>query len=80
MTLRGDFLADIVNLFLNMMDASKKDDEEREFAAYQHAINDFAFGFSEDRINVSIEYFSKLAVRMKKTERGVPRQEICLRH
>jgi hypothetical protein len=77
LSLKAEFLSIIVNQFLTAMDSSKSDDEEREYASYQRAISDLAFGFGNDRIEITMEYLFKLSIKMKKVERGVLRQEIC---
>jgi hypothetical protein len=77
LSLKSEFLSNIINQILSVMDIVASEEEEREFVSYQRAISDFAFGFGKERIDVTLEYLSKLFIKMKKIERGVLRQEIC---
>jgi len=76
--LSKSFLGPIVELFLTKMKTVKKEDEQRQYSSYHHAVSFLNFGLGQEaQMQCTMNFLKELAACLKKFDRGVLRHEIC---
>lgn len=58
--------------------SKKKKIDERAFSFYQGMVSHLAFGLGPGRIDLTLSYLTALAKSMRKVEKGVLRNKVCL--
>jgi hypothetical protein len=73
------YLQQISQCFIEKFSACKNDNQRREFASFQRAVGYIEFGVSSPmQTQITTSYLQELYKEMKKIDRGVLRQEICI--
>jgi hypothetical protein len=85
------WLVCIAGLFSEAMAKAKSETDQREFASYQSAIKFIDFGVSQvsvypiagrgtptNQYRATMDYLSALVAAMKKIDRGVLREQVCI--